>query len=59
MLEVAGRRFPEFTFAAGDFLDRLSEVVGTRVDGMLGANAFQNLVLRIDYPKQLLSLENP
>ncbi len=59
MLEVAGRRFPEFTFAAGDFLDRLGYAVGTRVDGVLGANAFQNLVLRIDYPKQRLSLENP
>jgi hypothetical protein len=59
MLEVAGRRFPEFSFATGDFLDRLGEAVGTRVDGVLGANAFQNLVLRIDYAKQRLSLENP
>ena len=59
MLEVAGRRFPEFTFATGDFLDRLGDAVGTRIDGVLGANAFRNLVLRIDYPKQRLSLENP
>jgi len=59
ILEVAGRRFPEFTFATGDFLDRLSDAVGTHVDGVLGANAFKNLVLRIDYPKQRLSLENP
>lgn len=59
MLEVAGRRFPEFSFAAGDFLDRLSDSVGTRVDGVLGANAFRNLVLRIDYPNQRLSIDNP
>ncbi len=59
MFEIAGRRFPEFTFATGDFLDRLSEAVGTQVDGVLGANALKNLLLRIDYPKQRLSLENP
>ena len=59
MLEVAGRRFPEFTFAAGDFLDRPGDAVGTRIDGVLGANAFRNLVLRIDYPNQRLSMGNP
>ncbi len=59
MLEVAGRRFSDFSFAAGDFLDRLSDAVGTRIDGVLGANAFRNLVLRIDYPNQRLSIDNP
>lgn len=59
VLEVAGRRFSDFSFAAGDFLDRLTQAVGTNVDGVLGANAFQNLVLNIDYPNQRLSITNP
>ena len=57
--EVAGRRFRDFSFAAGDFLDRLAQAAGTNVDGVLGANAFQNLVLSIDYPNQRLSITTP
>lgn len=58
-IEVAGRRLPEFEFATGDFFDRLSDSVGTTIDGILGANAFQNRVLRIDYPNLKFSLDNP
>ncbi len=59
VLEVGGRRFSDFSFAAGDFFDRLTQAVGSNVDGVLGANAFQNLVLTIDYPNQRLSITNP
>ena len=59
VLEVAGRRFNEFSFAAVDFMDELTQAAGTSIDGVLGANAFQNLLLSIDYPNQRLSLNSP
>lgn len=57
--DVAGRRFNDFTFATGDFFDRLTGAVGSGVDGVLGANAFEAAVLRIDYPNKRLSIEKP
>lgn len=57
-LEVAFRHFSDISFAAGNFFDRLTQAVGSNVDGVLGAIAFQNLVLTIDYPNQRLSITN-
>ncbi len=57
--EVAGRRIADFNFATGDFFDRLTGTVGSGVDGVLGANAFQDMVLTIDYPNKRLSIERP
>ncbi len=57
--DVAGRRFNDFSFATGDFFDRLTAAVGSGVDGVLGANAFDDAVLRIDYPNKRLSIDKP
>lgn len=54
--DVAGRRFADFSFATGDFFDRLTSGVGMAVDGVLGANAFQDGILTIDYPNRRLSI---
>ncbi|WP_031501017.1 aspartyl protease family protein [Bryobacter aggregatus] len=57
--DIAGRRFADFTFATGDFFDAMSAAAGATVDGVLGANAFQDAVLTIDYPNRRLSITQP
>lgn len=58
-LEVAGRRFTNLTMATGDFFGPLAQAVGSPVDGILGANAFVNLTLTIDYPGRHVAISNP
>jgi hypothetical protein len=39
-----------------DFLAMLSEVVGTRLDGIVGYNFLRNYKVAFDYPNATLSL---
>jgi predicted aspartyl protease len=56
-LSFAGAVNRNLTLATGDFFDALSQSTGTRIDGILGFNSFQNLTLTIDYPNSRLSTQ--
>lgn len=56
-LAFAGAVNRNLTLATGDFFDALSQATGTRIEGILGFNSFQNLTLTIDYPNSKLSTQ--
>jgi predicted aspartyl protease len=43
----------------GEFLTRLSKVVGSQLDGIVGYNFLRNFKVAIDYPNELFSLFSP
>ncbi len=44
------------TVIIGDFLAMLSEVVGTKLDGIIGYNFLRHFKVALDYPQESFSL---
>ncbi len=42
-----------------DFLQKLGQVAGTKLDGILGYNYLRTFIVTIDYPTGILRLDNP
>jgi len=51
----AGQR--DISVIAGDFLAMLSQVIGTKLDGIAGYNFLRHYRVVIDYPRELFRLE--
>jgi len=56
---VGAAEVGEMDVVVGPFLTPLSEVVGTRLDGILGFNFLREFLVTIDYPAGRLGLESP
>jgi predicted aspartyl protease len=46
----------DFTVSVGEFLQTLSTVTGTKIDGIIGNTFLSNFVVTIDYPRGTLDL---
>jgi len=56
-LAIGHARISRVRVAVADFVDMLSEVTGTRIDGILGTNVLRRFRVTIDYPAKSLRLE--
>jgi predicted aspartyl protease len=56
-LAVGEVKLSQVHVAVAEFIDMLSDAIGTRIDGILGANVLRRFRLVIDYPRQRLRLE--
>jgi len=69
--EISARVYPKISIQVGDGLAQfqdvivpdeyilpLEEMLGVRIDGILGASYFQNMSLDIDYRKKILTIAN-
>lgn len=56
---VGTARLDHLPIIVADFLEAVSEVIRTRIDGIIGYNYLKQFVVTIDYPHQLLHLEQP
>ena len=54
--QVAGAKIDNVQVVVADFFAMLSEVVGSKLDGIVGYNFLRNYKVVIDYPNGLLSL---
>jgi predicted aspartyl protease len=54
--QVGGARIENTSVVVADFFAMLSEVVGTRLDGIVGYNFLRNYKVAFDYPNATLSL---
>jgi predicted aspartyl protease len=56
-LAIGGTMVRDLPVMVADFLSMLSEVVGTKVDGILGYNLLKGFRVMIDYPNGILDLQ--
>lgn len=54
--QVGGAKIDNFQVVVADFFAMLSEVIGSKLDGIVGYNFLRNYKVVIDYPNGLLSL---
>jgi predicted aspartyl protease len=54
--QVGGARIENSSVVVADFFTMLSEVVGTKLDGIVGYNFLRNYKVAFDYPNATLSL---
>jgi predicted aspartyl protease len=55
-LAVGGATVHDHAIGAGEFLNMLSEAIGTKLDGIIGHNFLNQFKVTIDYPRQVLEL---
>lgn len=58
-LRVGHCQLPAITVIIGDFLTILSEVIGSRLDGIIGYNFLRHFKVALDYPQESFSLFAP
>lgn len=56
-LAIGSTRITRVRVAVADFLDMLTQVTGTRIDGIVGTNVLRRFRVTIDYPQKTLRLE--
>jgi predicted aspartyl protease len=54
--QVGGAAIDNMAAIVGNFLQMLSEAIGTKLDGIVGYNFLRNYKVVLDYPNQTLSL---
>ncbi len=57
--QLGGAKVDNFAVVIADFFGKLSEIVGVRLDGIVGYNFLRNYKVVIDYPNETLSLILP
>ena len=57
MMRIGGAEQRDIDVIIGDFLAMLSQVAGSKLDGIVGYNFLRNYKVVIDYPNELLRLE--
>jgi predicted aspartyl protease len=55
-LAVGNARLENLTVATADFLVMLSQIVKTKLDGIIGYNFLKEFKVEIDYPNEMLRL---
>jgi predicted aspartyl protease len=56
-LSVGGARVENLTVMVVEFLGMLSQIVGAKLDGIIGYNYLREFKVGIDYPREILRLE--
>ena len=57
--QVGSARIDDLNVVVGDFFAMLSNVIGTKLDGIVGYNFLRNYKVALDYPNETLSLFTP